>query len=307
MTVNISIDVDNIIHYLRARNYKPEQYSNLDSIYLNAIPRYLDVFDEYNLKATFFIIGEDALKYPKQIKMLHDAGHEIANHTQNHYQNFMHLNPAQIKSEIKEATDTLEQIIGDKVVGFRAPGWNVNTMVFETLEELGYTYDSSVYPSKLIPLLNYYNKITNKGRMPASLGENHKLGFAPKEPYYPDYSAFWKENKSNKILEIPPTVVPVVDLPFLGSSLYKFGKGLHNLSNWLVQMTRDFIIYELHAIELVDHVEVNDNRLSVKPGFMLPIESKLGLYRFMLDSFKKDEFKTLKQITKEHENSTIIK
>jgi len=299
--INISIDIDNVHHYLAARGHKPSPSTNINSIYGNAIPRMLDLFDEFNIKATFFVIGEDALTHKKTIKRIHDNGHEIANHTFNHYQQFRDLDKRTMSYEITECSKVLEDITGEKVVGFRAPGWNINENTLEILNENGFTYDSSVYPSKIIPLLNVYNYLINKGKMPFSMGNNLKIGYAPKRPYYPDFNKFWRKGCQRDILEIPPTVVPFLNLPFLGTSLYSFGKPLYNLSKKIIEIKSNLILYELHAIETVDHKEVNDDRLNVKPGFNFAIDKKMDLYNFFLNSFSKYESKTLKSITSQYD------
>tara|TARA_B110001452_G_C15234033_1_gene427313 strand:+ start:52 stop:987 length:936 start_codon:yes stop_codon:yes gene_type:complete len=306
--INISIDIDNIHHYLKARNYEPTEHTKLGSIYNYALPRMLDLFEKYNIKATFFTVGEDALKYPDVIKLMHHNGHEIANHTLNHHQHFGELQYSDMEYEILECNKILEDITGDKVIGFRAPGWNINNNTLSILKEGGFKYDSSVFPSKLIPILNLFNYVTNKGRMKSNLGKNMKIGFASKKPYYPHLENFWKKSNQNEILEIPPTVVPFLNLPFLGTSLYKFGKPLFKVSKTIIDLYYDLILYELHAIELVGFEEVNDNRLSVKPGFKFSLKKKIDLYNYFLDSFKGLESKTLKEVSEiYYENSVILK
>ena len=306
--LNISIDVDNIHHYLRARNYKPTELTNLDSIYEDAIPRMLDIFDEFNINSTFFVVGEDAIKYPHRIKEMIAKGHEVANHTLNHYQHFLSLNKQDKEFEIVECKKVIEDITGEEVVGFRAPGWNIDKICMRILHENGFKYDSSVFPSYLNPLIILANVLTNKGKAIKSLGMDPKLGFASKTPYYPNLDKIWKKGKQRVLLEIPPTVVPLLNLPWLGTTLYKLGKPTYNLSKVFIDKFRDLVLYQLHAIETIDHKAVNDNRLYLKPGFMMDIEEKVNLYNYFLNSFKDCESMTLKDIHSEiHENSTTFK
>ena len=300
--------MDNIHHYLRARDYKPTKLTNLDSIYEDAIPRMLDIFDEFNIKSTFFVVGEDAIKYPHRIKEMIKKGHEVANHTFNHYQHFLHLKKKEKEFEILECKKVLEDISGQEVIGFRAPGWNIDKVSMEILHNYGFKYDSSIFPSYLNPLINFVNILSNNGKIAKSLGENPKLGFASKKPYYPNLEKIWKKGKQRKLLEIPPTVVPILNLPWLGTTLYKLGKPTYNFSKVFVDKFRDIILYQLHAIETIDHKVVNDNRLYLKPGFMLDTDKKVDLYRFFLNSFKDCVSMTLKDIHSEiHENSTTFK
>jgi len=298
--INISIDIDNVHHYLAARGYKPNASTNVDSIYHFAIPRMLDLFDEYEIKATFFVVGADAKKYSQIIRDICKRGHEIGNHTYNHFQHFGMLNAEDMEFEIVECNNVLEDITGEKVVGFRAPGWNISKYTLPILEANGFTYDSSVYPSKIIPLLNLFNYFTNKGKMPFSMGNNFKIGFSDKKAYYPDFEKFWKPSTQRSILEIPPTVIPGLNLPFLGTSLYKFGKPLYNFSKKIAENYFDLILFELHAIEMVDSKEVNDDRLSVKPGFKFSMNKKNELYHYFLKSFEGYDSLTLKEITSKY-------
>lgn len=298
--INISIDIDNIHHYLKARNYEPTEHTNLNSIYNFALPRMLDLFEAYKIKATFFTIGEDAKKHPDVIKLIHSKGHEIANHTYHHHQFFGDLKYSDMEYEILECNKILEDITGCKIVGFRAPGWNINKNTLNILKNNGFKYDSSVFPSKLIPILNLFNYLTNKGRMKSSLGKNLKIGFASKKPYYPNFENFWRKSNQKEILEIPPSVVPILNLPFLGTSLFKFGKPLFKGSKKIIDLFNNIILYELHAIELVDFQEVNDDRLSVKPGFKFSLDKKLELYNYFLNTFKEFQSKTLKEIAEEY-------
>ena len=306
--LNISVDVDNIHHYLRARNFKPNENTNLNSIYEDAIPRMLDIFDEFNIKATFFIVGEDAVNYPHRVREMVYKGHEIANHTFNHFQHFLNLEKKEKEFEILECKKVLEDISGQRVIGFRAPGWNIDKVCMRILYENGFKYDSSIFPSYLNPIINLANIIINKGKMKSSLGVNPKLGFASKKPYYPDIDKIWKKGEQRNLLEIPPTVVPILNLPWLGTSLYKLGKPTFKLSKLFVDKFRDIILYQLHAIETVDKTSVNDNRLHLKPGFNLDIDEKISLYHFFLKSFEDFESLTLNDIFfKLHENNNTFK
>ena len=97
----------------------------------------LQILAEYNIKATFFVIGENAAKDPARIKMIADAGHEIGNHTYTHcYIN--QVSEEKLRSEVKKTEELLEKITGKKTKVFRPPGGSYSDRSVQTLEEMGY-------------------------------------------------------------------------------------------------------------------------------------------------------------------------
>ena len=118
-----------------------ELVSNMDKIF-----RFLE---ESNLKATFFIVGWIAEKYPNIIKKIDFLGHEIGSHTHMH-QLMYQQSKKQIEDDLKKSIYTLEALTGKKIRAFRAPGFSIkesNKMVFEILAENGITHDCSVFPA----------------------------------------------------------------------------------------------------------------------------------------------------------------
>ena len=96
------------------------------------------------------------------------------------------------------------------------------------LEKNSYFYDSSVFPSKLLSIISYANFILNRGKLQSTIGSSSRIGRSPKQPYRPDSKKLWKKGKSS-IVEIPLTVLPYFQFPFLGSTLYLFGTSFFNL------------------------------------------------------------------------------
>jgi polysaccharide deacetylase family protein (PEP-CTERM system associated) len=106
----------------------------------------LDLLDETNNKATFFILGEIAEDHPNLVKRIHHRGFEIASHFMHHdlvYQK----SPKQFRDELRQGVDILEQLIGAQVQGFRAPSWSVSKektpWFWDILIEQGLSYSSS--------------------------------------------------------------------------------------------------------------------------------------------------------------------
>ena len=298
----ISVDMDPIYHYLKARDYEPLKNTNLNAIYDDALPRFLDIFDQYDIKATFFIVGRDATDKANKIRIrdIYKRGHEIANHTYNHYQHFSQLGLDEKKDEIEKADKILSDTIGEKIYGFRAPGWGIDRTTLEILELLNYKYDSSIFPSLLISLISFINWLLNKGRLQKTLGSSINIGLSPKKPYQLNNEKIWKRGNS-KIIELPTTVLPILQVPFLGTVLYMFGAFFFKICFKYFRLFQRSLLYELHGIELVDYYEsINDERLLVKPGLGKIIQEKVDLYHLMLKNFNNNyKFITMKELAKE--------
>jgi polysaccharide deacetylase family protein (PEP-CTERM system associated) len=110
--------------------------------------RLLDLFDRYQVKATFFTLGWVANRFPAIVREIHERGHELACHS------FWHrkvdsLTPGQFRADTREACDAIEQAASVRVTGYRAPTWSISRRslwAFDILAEEGFEYDSSIYP-----------------------------------------------------------------------------------------------------------------------------------------------------------------
>jgi peptidoglycan/xylan/chitin deacetylase (PgdA/CDA1 family) len=84
-------------------------------------PKILDVLDDYNAKAIFFIIGENAIKYPDIVKEIIKRGHLVGGHTRNHPTSFGFLSFKRTEEEIMTGVKVVERIIDRKIRFFRPP------------------------------------------------------------------------------------------------------------------------------------------------------------------------------------------
>lgn len=101
------------------------------------IPQILDTLKKENVYATFFIVGQWAEKYPNTVKMIADAGHDVANHGYSHLR-MGALDPGKISSEITLCSQKLEQISGKKVDLFRPPYGDYSNNVVATARKLNH-------------------------------------------------------------------------------------------------------------------------------------------------------------------------
>ncbi len=108
----------------------------------------LSLFDEAGIKATFFILGWVAERYPQLMQTIAEAGHEIANHGYDHARVFA-LTPDQFRADLDRSRKLLEDASGQRVIGYRAPSFSIDQRTpwaHEILAEQGYSYSSSVAP-----------------------------------------------------------------------------------------------------------------------------------------------------------------
>ncbi len=108
----------------------------------------LNILEEYNTKATFFILGWVAERYPQLAKKIADLGHEVASHGYLH-QRVATQDRVTYREDIRKGKSILEDQIGDRVYGYRAPSYSITretSWAFDELIEAGFEYDSSIFP-----------------------------------------------------------------------------------------------------------------------------------------------------------------
>ena len=83
----IQVDVDSYEDILAGHDYRRNKDLGFKTIYQTAIPRFLELFDKHGIKATFFVVGRDAAVPENQevLRELAKGGHELANHTMQHF------------------------------------------------------------------------------------------------------------------------------------------------------------------------------------------------------------------------------
>lgn len=112
------------------------------------IERVLELLKMSDIKATFFVLGWIAERYPAMVRRIVNAGHELASHGYNHVRASSQT-PSQFAFDVYSSKDRLEQIGGQLILGYRAPSFSIsatNFWAFDTLLQAGYRYSSSIYP-----------------------------------------------------------------------------------------------------------------------------------------------------------------
>ena len=98
--------------------------------------RILDILDEYNAKATFFLVGIWVDKYPELVQAIHDRGHEIGNHSDSHPY-MTKISEAKMRQELDGMSDKIEALIGERPDLFRPPYGDYNNKVVTVTRDEG--------------------------------------------------------------------------------------------------------------------------------------------------------------------------
>lgn len=110
--------------------------------------RLLDLFDSAGVRATFFVLGWCAERFPNLVREVHRRGHEIACHSYWHRLVYS-LTPSEFREDTLRCRDLLEALTGTRVLGYRAPSYSITRKclwALDVLAELGFAYDSSIFP-----------------------------------------------------------------------------------------------------------------------------------------------------------------
>jgi polysaccharide deacetylase family protein (PEP-CTERM system associated) len=138
-----TVDLEDWFQVENFKNYiSTSQWENKEIRFRKNTIRILELLEAQGVKATFFVLGWCAKKDPYLIREILKSGHEIASHGSGHVI-CNQLNLKDLREDLYACQETLEDIAGDRVIGYRAPSFSVNDHVIKILKELGYLYDSS--------------------------------------------------------------------------------------------------------------------------------------------------------------------
>jgi polysaccharide deacetylase family protein (PEP-CTERM system associated) len=114
------------------------------------VDRLLQTLDHHRVKATFFVLGWIAERYPEMVRRIIAQGHELASHGYGHHM-IHELSTGQFREDVIRARGVLESVSGTAVIGYRAPSFSVGPKTLwalDVLSETGHQYSSSIYPIK---------------------------------------------------------------------------------------------------------------------------------------------------------------
>ena len=186
------------------------------------MPRLLDLYDKYEVKATFFYTGHIARLFPDVVRMAHERGHEVGSHGMSHEVNkaFDVLSPEEQLSHLMQSKKILENIIGEEVVSFRAPAARVNKEFPEILGEAGFKVDSSVASQRMDMMFSF-----------GALKKLHWLT-APRRAYFVREDNIFRKGDSS-VLETP---ISAMAFPYIGTFM--------RIAPVLNRLTRSMLYWE---------------------------------------------------------------
>ena len=205
------------------------------------MPRLLDLYDKYGVKATFFYTGHIAQLYPDVVRMAHERGHEVGSHGLTHEVSkaFDVLSPEEQLSHLKQSKQILEEIIGEEVVSFSAPAARVDKKFPLIMEEAGFKVDSSVSSQRL--------------DMMFSFGALKKLNWltAPRHAYFAQEENIFRKGES-EVFEVP---ISAMGFPYIGTFM-RIAPGLNRFTRqmlyWETLCNGRQFVFLTHPNEFID-------------------------------------------------------
>lgn len=205
------------------------------------MPRLLDLYDKYGVKATFFYTGHIAKLYPDVVRKAYERGHEVGSHGLTHEvdQAFDVLSPKEQLSHLIRSKQILEDIIGDEVISFRAPAARVDKGFPEILHEAGFKVDSSVSSQRLDMMFSF-----------GALKKLHWLT-APRKAYFAQTDNIFKKGDSD-VLEAP---ISAYGFPYIGTFMRiapAVNRMTRNVLYWETLCNGRQFVFLTHPNEFID-------------------------------------------------------
>ena len=199
MVHHFTVDVEEYFHSSALEELIPsDRWDGLGRRAPVLVPRLLDRMDQHGVRGTFFVLGWLAGHEPDLVREIARRGHEVASHGWDH-KRVTQQTPEAFRDSVRRTKHFLEDLVGQEVLGFRAPSFSIvpgREWALDTLLEVGYRYDSSLFPIKQHPAYGYPE------------GE--------RDPY-------WIPRPSGRIAEIPPATLRIAgtNLPAAGGAYFR--------------------------------------------------------------------------------------
>lgn len=145
----MTVDVEDYFHVSAfADVVTRREWDTLESRVVRNTERLLTLFERTDVRATFFVLGWVAERFPALVRQIHQAGHELASHSYDHGLVY-DKSPEQFVEDLRQARVAIGAACGAHVTGYRAPSYSITEQSLWALDMLvaeGYSYDSSIYP-----------------------------------------------------------------------------------------------------------------------------------------------------------------
>lgn len=271
-------------------------------------------FGSFGIKTTMFMVGTDFIPVINHaaIKAIGEEGHELANHTMSHPQGFRWLNADQKEKEIAEMGNICESVTGIRPVGFRSPGWNMDDSTLPVLQKLSYRYDSSVFPTLLMPVMKaaHWASMSRQPKEERTTMGMWRYMLAPISPYITGDTSLARKGQAG-IVEFPVSVTPLLRIPFFATLLLFLGSDIYRALYQRVRSAGLPIHFQMHLSDFVDYSlpELQDQMPARNKGAYVPqalttpLDKKLDTFTRMIELIAQDyAFTTLKDWSLKVEN-----
>jgi len=145
----LTVDVEDYFHVAAlASSIDRDSWGSRESRVVRNTKKLLALFEEYDVRGTFFVLGCVAEQYPQLVSEIATHGHEVACHGYSHRLVY-EQSPQEFYEETRRAKNLLEQITGSAVLGYRAASYSIvseSLWALDILTDLGFRYDSSIFP-----------------------------------------------------------------------------------------------------------------------------------------------------------------
>jgi peptidoglycan-N-acetylglucosamine deacetylase len=213
------------------------------------MPRLLELYEKYNVKATFFFTGHIAKLYPEVVKMILPFGHEVGSHGYTHeVSQAFDVLPFEIQKEhLYKSKSILEDISGQEVISFRAPAARVNNNTARALIETGFKVDSSISSQRLDMFMSF--------------GALKKLNWltSPRLPYFTASENIFKKGNS-ELFEIP---ISAFGFPYIGTFM-RIAPSINRMTRFFLHWETKFnnrpFVFLTHPNEFIDE-ERDDQKI----------------------------------------------
>ncbi len=289
-TISVNVDIDALGFYHGIHGLGPLTSSVPDPVWSFGVPRFLDLFAELGLSATFFIVASDLVsavdggsvtnleELEQRRELVHTMiaqGHEVASHSFSHDYALSRFSSQEIRADLKRANEVLTEVAGQSAPGFRAPGYNLSPALIDAVQASGATYSSSRLPSPPYFLAKWLVMLKGvlMGQPSQSIVGETVAPFFARRPY----------RHRNGLLELPMSVIPWLRLPAIGTFFTLYGdRG----PRWLLPFLEpeSWLNLEFHGIDLLDASDagVGKDLLSRQPDLPTSVRQKSSLFRTWL-------------------------
>lgn len=265
----LSFDIDSVASHLEGYGFPRPPDDGV--AYTVGIPRILELLARTGAHATFFLIADEARRHSGAVSRITEEGHEVASHSMTHRLPFRELEPEARRLELRGSKVLLEDLTGQEVTGFRAPSWDFGPWLAEELVTSGYRYDSSAYPSVLLPFLRA--AVARRGSR-----SNHRTGSPVWAAALGPRGIHRMEAGGGSLVEVPMYTIPWVRLPYYHTLRYIVPDGVFRCIRRCAQSHRGHVWYLFHAVDFLSlDADGLDHRIVCHPGMAVPLEKKLEL------------------------------